>query len=385
VADWRDTISKVGSFRGVAFEILDSSARFGRRKIRHEYPDRDTGFVEDKGRNLREFRITATIIGDDYIAGRDALIEACERKGPGTLIHPYYGALTVDAEPVEVSETFTEGRSAGLTLLFVESGQLTFPTATPATGNLLDQVTTAAGPIAGADFADVTDTSTGILFDQLTAVAATTIVATLAILRTATDAIEDVAAFNAAVAALSYTDATRETFANDFLDVIALVPDVTAQRALAEYYASPTTVTSPTANAAQAQRNARALELLVRRGALLAYADAAAVASFGSADDATAARDDLDARLAAELAEDDINASAYDAYRDVRTRALEDFDARIINLTPLRTYEPPAITNSLAIAAELYGDKNRASEIDDRNARLVHPGFIAGEISVLAQ
>ena len=56
---------------------------------------RDTPYVEDLGRRARVMRVDAIILGDDYRVRRDALIEAIEQSGPGKLVHPFYGELTV--------------------------------------------------------------------------------------------------------------------------------------------------------------------------------------------------------------------------------------------------------------------------------------------------
>ncbi len=70
---WRENLRK-GSFRGIPFFVDSSSAGFGRRNVLHEYPLRDTPYAEDLGRAQKEFTVEATVIGDDYLRKRDALI-----------------------------------------------------------------------------------------------------------------------------------------------------------------------------------------------------------------------------------------------------------------------------------------------------------------------
>src|SRR4051812_2658899 len=84
------------SFRGVVFQIDAADGEFGRRKVTHEYPQRDVPYTEDLGRRGRRFTITGYLVGGDYQTTRDELIEASEEEGAGELIHPYMGALQVE-------------------------------------------------------------------------------------------------------------------------------------------------------------------------------------------------------------------------------------------------------------------------------------------------
>lgn len=82
--------------------------------------------------------ITAYVIGDDCFEQRDRLIEALNKPGPGTLVHPTFGELNVcvDGE-IRVSTTGSEGRMVRFDLQFVEAGELTYPTSGAATANTL--------------------------------------------------------------------------------------------------------------------------------------------------------------------------------------------------------------------------------------------------------
>src|SRR3990167_10482717 len=82
------------------------------------------------GRAARHLTIDAFVLGDDYLARRDDLIEALETAGSGLLMHPSMGPMTVFAEPAEVVETKEEGGMARIRFSFVEAGELTFPTGT---------------------------------------------------------------------------------------------------------------------------------------------------------------------------------------------------------------------------------------------------------------
>ena len=125
---WKDRLVEA-SFRGVTFKTEDEGAPVGRRVETHEYPNRDKPYTEDLGRVTFRPNITAYVIGDDCFDQRDRLIEALNKPGPGTLVHPTYGELNVcvDGE-IRVSTTSSEGRMVRFDLQFVEAGELTYPT-----------------------------------------------------------------------------------------------------------------------------------------------------------------------------------------------------------------------------------------------------------------
>ncbi len=125
---WKDRLQDA-SFRGVPFKVEEESAGTGRRVETHEYPNRDKPYTEDLGKVTFRPSITAYVVGDDCFDQRDRLIEALNKPGPGTLVHPTYGELKVcvDGE-VRVSTSKSEGRIVRFDLKFVEAGELSYPT-----------------------------------------------------------------------------------------------------------------------------------------------------------------------------------------------------------------------------------------------------------------
>ncbi|WBM69125.1 DNA circularization N-terminal domain-containing protein [Buttiauxella sp. WJP83] len=137
MASWKDKLVDA-SFRGVAFKVEDESAGVGRRVETHEFPNRDKPYTEDLGKISQRPNISAYLIGDDCFEQRDRLIEALNKPGPGTLIHPTYGEMKmcVDGE-IRVSTSNSEGRMVRLDLKFVEAGELSYPTSGAATAQNL--------------------------------------------------------------------------------------------------------------------------------------------------------------------------------------------------------------------------------------------------------
>lgn len=162
---WREAIKSrsesgvplMGRFREARFIVPDSDLTIGRRHEVHEYPLRDLPYVEDLGRKARQFTIEvfvdATLAGD-YLAARDALIAAIEAPGPGSLVHPWYGTLTVSITEAIVRESTREGGRATFRLTCVESGELTFPTGGADTGAGVAQAAEAVEVIALQEFTE---------------------------------------------------------------------------------------------------------------------------------------------------------------------------------------------------------------------------------------
>jgi hypothetical protein len=120
-------------YRGVKFFTTGGRLRFGRRNATHEYPFRDTIWVEDLGRSARRIQMTGFLVGDAVIQDRAGLMKAAETPGEGELIHPTLGRLTVSLMDVETSESFDSGRVIELVLTFVEQGQRQYPDASSST------------------------------------------------------------------------------------------------------------------------------------------------------------------------------------------------------------------------------------------------------------
>ena len=130
---WKDQL-RPASFRDVPFQVESDDLSAGRRVQIFEYPQRDKPFAEDLGRAAREINLTGYVIGPDYMAARDALLGALEESGAGTLVHPWYGSLQVVAKPARVTHSQDEGGLCRFSLVFVEAGELEFPSSSSAPG-----------------------------------------------------------------------------------------------------------------------------------------------------------------------------------------------------------------------------------------------------------
>ena len=123
------------SFRGVPFAVMTAEGVFGRRQAIHEYPYRDTAWIEDLGRATRRLTIRGFLIqssslynAPDVMTQRDSLIAACEMADAGTLVHPTLGEMTVSIPEsgLRLNEGAESGRVFEFTLTIIESGLRVF-------------------------------------------------------------------------------------------------------------------------------------------------------------------------------------------------------------------------------------------------------------------
>lgn len=93
--DWTKTL-RAASFRGVSFHVENDDASGGRRKAIHEFAGGENSVIEDQGRRTRMFDVRAYLTGDNADSRAHALSSALDAYGPGMLVLPIDGALSVD-------------------------------------------------------------------------------------------------------------------------------------------------------------------------------------------------------------------------------------------------------------------------------------------------
>lgn len=108
-----------GAFRGVSFYIIDNAERSGgNRLIKHEYPLRDVGKIENMGNTTASTTINAVVIGNDCKEQADALIDALENPDSGELQHPDYKTQLVYIETWSSRTVASEQRVVYFTITF---------------------------------------------------------------------------------------------------------------------------------------------------------------------------------------------------------------------------------------------------------------------------
>lgn len=399
---WRDRL-RPASFRGVPFEVEDRDLAGGRRRVTHEYPQRDESFTEDLGRKAELSSYQAFVVGADYDRARDRLIEALRKAGPGQLVDPWLGERAVQVDGWTLQESKESGGLAAFKIAFVEAGQQRFPAQT---------VDTAAGVGARADRLGAA--AQGDFIKRFSTVGVSDFVAGTAIgqLRSLTGQLEDLrAAVGPGAIEAAVETAMTQALGLVAADAVALVADAPALAAsvvgLIGQFGGMMMLASP-ASAADALRrlfvgyglpsdpafsaqpaaaqtwqrkqeaaNTLAMVALVERAAVAEEARAVSSRGFENRAQALAIRDGLADRLeAAALAAGDAgDDEAYRALADLKAATILDIAARSEALPDLRTVRYGQALPSLTIANREYGDAGRAGEIAARN-RVRHPGFV---------
>lgn len=428
---WTDNLQDA-SLRGVPFKVDEDEATFGRRTQTHEYPGRDKPWVEDLGRATRRFSVQAYLVGDDYFEQRNRLIEAIEKPGSCTLVHPYYGEMTVTvSDEGRVSHTRDEGRMCRVSFSFIETGELSFPSAGIATGtkladscSLLDDCISSAFSSFGLD--GLSDfLQSGVLDDAS------------AMMDTVTDAFKYVDSGISAASRLLQGDlsvllmppSSGMNFVNqlqtlwragtrlsgntsDLISMVKGLSGVTLDSGLAPRGVWKTDSTTTQTRTTQSNTVAQAIRTTALSEAaytvvslpksttttvttgqtaqvshpavtdILPDTDAGSVGVTTSVstdetpswDDLTAVREVLNTAIDQELTRvtDD---TLFLALRQIRTDVNNDISARLEQSTRLTERTPVQVLPALVLAADWYDDAGREGDITARNG-VIHPGFV---------
>lgn len=407
LAPWRKQLLP-GSFRGVPFSVKNVQTQVGRRVVIHEYPQKDKVFPEDLGLKADAFTIEAIIIGPDYMAARDALIEALKQRGPGLLVHPYYGRRIVTlTSPARISETPDEGGLARFSLDFIEAGDNAEPSARQDTQAAVESAADGANEAIAEDFSEkfsldgVPDFVEAGALDLAKDVMAGLESARRALVPDLTILSDYMAAANGVVGSLNSLIRAPAAFAQSVLGMfgalkaLAMSPlhALNSYKGLFNFGSQHARVPTTTPSRVRQAGNQAAMGNLARRTALVEAARVASRVSYDTYDQAVALRDEIAARLddeAAGLAPaaadgstetivQEVSEPVYQALTALRVALVRDLTTRSINAPRVTTASLPATLPALVAAYKIHGDALRAEEILGRNRkRIRHPGFVPG-------
>lgn len=122
MADCTPEIYLPASYKGVAFECLSADSEHGRRGAEGEFPFGEKTAYADLGRKIEKYTLKGRYNGSGHVALAANLIAACRSVGPGVLIHPTRGILTVACTSLKVSNEFIAGEGEStFDLEFVEA------------------------------------------------------------------------------------------------------------------------------------------------------------------------------------------------------------------------------------------------------------------------
>lgn len=397
---WRDQLQKA-SFRGVPFEVDSDDGTFGRRGQLHEFPQRDKPYHEDLGRRAREFNLVGFVIGENYMTARDNILGAVEQVGPGELVHPWYGRMMVSVQgDVRVNHSNDEGGMCRISFSFIESGEVTFPSATSATGTKSLLAVDALEDAAKNDFAQTFSVEGLPEFAVENAV--NTFSDALANIDGALSALgvvlsDPISALTKELGALVYTPLT---LANRFFGTLNKVNAVltlasgisnfsslnflklfSTLNLVKTFNTTSSNASTPTRSAMRSNYNAT--QSLIREALLGQTAAMSSLMVMPVYDDAVQVKAQLLTALDDEsaLTSNDVT---YLALVDLRAKSYLDINQKIQSSVRLQSITPKQVTPALVLAYDIYENVGRETEIVARN-KLRHPGFTPAEnIKVLS-
>lgn len=383
------------SFRGVAFSVLRTGARgLARRAQVHEYPNRETPYVEDTGKQAAAFDVEGFVSWDGD--AREKLIAACAVRGAGTLVHPLFGVRQVVCLGCDTDDGADTAGVTRVRLSFQEAGDNAFPGERTSSG---DRVGTSvqtlreklqakfAAAFRGAVPQWVTDKSLGYVKD---AAAFINEAATLV------PGAQDLASFNVLTFAIasgtpamfSDPNALGVSISSAIHQLTSLASNPLAVFRVLEQFATfgsgfdSSDESTPARVAQVRQRNA--VVHLVRGSAAAEAGEVAAAIPLDSYDAAVALRERVVALLDPEVefagdSDEEGADDTYSALRSVLVEVVRDLRERGGQLARVRRVTLASTTPAVVLAYRLYGDPDRDEEIVARNG-LRHPLFVPGAV-----
>ena len=116
---WADTLLDA-SFRGVQLQVEGESLQWQRALSEHGTPFKDGDRVRDLGRGARRIPMQLVVFGENYEIELQNILRTLNTPGPGELIHPIYGSMTVVSNSGEVKHTAERPDYAEISVVFVE-------------------------------------------------------------------------------------------------------------------------------------------------------------------------------------------------------------------------------------------------------------------------
>ncbi len=401
------------SFRGVEFWPIDGDAEHGRRIATHEYPLRDIGLSEDLGKRAALINLQGRVVGEDFLGQAQRLIEACNKPGPGALVHPLFGTLQVVCKECRPNWTLSRKGEVVFSLSFMEEGENRYPADNADYAELAAQKAEASLGTFQDLFGELIDLrgpgwiSDALAKDLKVALDMIAQVVSVAAPGGGASAALDIVARAQALASGSTAGQSvgsivglglgaLRSLANDADPAAALwaALEVSSFGALpgssqASIYGGLLTAVSQTTAARQTQAaNRQAFTDLVRRLAVTHGIQAALDMELDNYQQAQRVSEQILTRLDELMLEagDNGDDEGFRALRTLQVEVIKAFEQKGASLQPLvKVPVPPAVTSSFVMAAELYGDPSRADEIMRRNPGVMHPAFLPSgdELEVL--
>jgi len=384
------------SFRGVDFFIKSHKYQGGRRLAKHVFPEREQITYDDLGRKEDAYTLSAYIVAGNYFNQRNLLFAALKTKGPGTLVHPYLGVISVHCDSFSGGESTNEGRMVRFDLVFKEVSVDKFTSSPDTTtlvyeakDNLLEAVSDwlddvydlARKPVRAIEDLNAALNSGLDVIDKVKKIANTRAEFKRALDNTRGKLIE----LQLSATAIAQDFGLLINYGTDRPEGVAFsATEGNAKeqydelRGLTTFADEPVTDTPPEIGQ-DPDYPAYQIQQMVVYQAVSGMGGLMSLIPFDSAEDAEQTEDELFAILDGLLIDESIADNVYLAIRNLKAAIHNDLELRIVNLPRLVAFDVQETTNSLFLSNEIYGNITFEEDIIKRNA-IEHPGFVPAKV-----
>jgi len=402
--NWLKTLWRT-SYKGAAFWVETDTESGARRIVIHEFPMRDTPFLEDLGERYRAFTVTAYVASDRADTEAASLMSVCAARGPGVVVLPTQGPVLVRC--LEFSRTHAKDKFGYVahSLKFVREGATGALATVTSLVNMIFVQAEAAASVAASDYASTALIKSVPDYVQRSLQSSTeNALATLEAVRTSLN-VELVAnAEQRNAIATAYTSlpdvmadedvVALEAIGSTIADVaMALVENTDPSAALAAMEnvleVTPTATQPRPATSSRWKdleaANVQVANTLLRLAALIAYCEAVAMVRLGDRKMAITLRANVTTYFEEQLGALPSEAYAiYNAMINLRDATVDYLSRAIIDLAPVVRVSASIGMPSLFWAWRLYKDPTRSGELVERN-RVAHPSFMPATFEALGK
>jgi prophage DNA circulation protein len=403
--NWLQTLWRT-SYKGAAFWVETDTEGGARRIVIHEFPMRDTPYLEDLGERYRDFSVTAYVASDRADSEGAALMAICATRGPGIVVLPTQGPVLVRC--LEFSRTYAKDKLGyiAFSLRFVREG---FSGALASVTSLINmvfvQAEQAATVVAAVFAATALIKSVPDYVQEALQSSTENALATLEVVRTSTtvDPAVNAAQRNAIIEAYATTPeaiagqdtAALQAVGQSVVDIamaltVAMDPAVAVSTMTSILEATPVEQSSSQVVVASIWTpsvitNAQAGNTLLRLAALISYCEAVVKMKLTDRQTAITLRANVSS-----LFEEQLGALPSDDYElfhamtKLRDATVEYLSRAIIDLAPIVRVSASLGMPSLFWAWRLYADPTRSTELAERN-RVPHPSFMPPSFEALSK
>lgn len=407
--EWMQQLRQA-SWRDVPFQVDTVDVTAGQNTVMREYPFQDKPTVFSMGDAAEEIKLSAYVVGDDYLKQLDALREVL--KGDGVLVHPTQGSIRchfVGKYTIKEAPT-SQGGIARLDLTFVRAEERRYPVGKANTNEQLIDAAAEARKSALQKFVEKFDASNSpgwslqnmktsytsameTVWDKLSTVQknityannlvkqyisspTTEIFSQVSVLGNMVsdvmkipDNIESGLALNQFSTLRSMWKTSPSKTVADSYQTTGISTDTSASKEISTALTQSENAYQTPARIQEAT-NLNAINDLIEVSATISAIEALAQVDLENYDQALALRSDVNQQMMHILK---VGAADHDVMIRLHTAVLADLRARSSSLSRLTTYTPETYQPVIYISYRLYGTVAYADEIMTLNPHIKNP------------